>query len=413
MDIKFSLDKQQLELTLPLYLAGYAARTTPATEIHDPLYINCFYIEDGIKSLAMLSVDLLGVYKGQYERIIEAIHKSVNIENLDITLSCVHTHAAPAFNFDEAHSLNMDKLFDEVVKRATLCIQNCIKNAKSNQIGYAEKVVRGVGANRRTKDVEVNTVLRVLQFDQNLIVNFNCHPTHLSADNLLISKDYQGACMDKLIEHGYKPMFFQGACGDVSTRFTRIAQTFDDLKRLGDNLADEVLELTKEMSFTAIDSFNYEEIHFNLDKKQYESKEYYETEIKRYIEKLEESRSTMSASELRILETAVQGMEVEYRCSLNQDQIVTDIRAGILTLGKDIAITFVPFEFFSKLGDRITDHSLFKHTIVVGYTFNGLGYLPDEESFKDSGYEVLSCTYQKGAGEIVADKIVAHLNSKV
>ena len=51
--------------------------------------------------------------------------------------------------------------------------------------------------------------------------------------------------------------------------------------------------------------------------------------------------------------------------------------------------------------------------MVVGYSFDGLGYLPDSASFDDGGYEVLSCRYARGAGELFAEKVIELINKQV
>ena len=411
MSVRFAIIKKQLDIPLPIYLEGYFNRKDPATEIHDPLNISCFYLTSADKEMAVFGLDLLGIYFGTYDKLVQAIKEKVNRPQLDIVISSAHTHSAPGFRgaMPGGHTLNLDKLFDEIVSKAVIILTEAPEIAAEATLRYSEKPIENVGANRRNKDIKVNTVLRKLAFDfdgkEALIINFPCHPTHMSARNLLVSKDFQGAAMDELAGQGFIPMFLQGACGDISTRFTRVDQTFEDMARIGHLFAEEIKDQLPEDSFT-IDDFSYQEHCFTIEKKTYQSEEYYLNEIEKHKANLEANRASMSAADLRILETAVEGINVEYQYSLMQQYIDTNIRCGILTLGEKLAFVFLPFELFSRISDYIVANSPVEHLMVVGYSFDGLGYLPDEASFEQSGYEVLSCVYAKGSGEVVGRKVV-------
>ena len=413
MSVRFALIKKELVVPLPIYQAGYYSRKEPATAIHDPLNISCFYLENDEKAVAVFGLDLLGIYDDYYEKLCERVQETIKRPDLQIVFSCAHTHAAPGFGRMTGEDLNKDKLLQEIVDKAVAILIEAPKIAKPATLTYGEKPLDDVGANRRDKDVKVNTILRTLAFDfedkKAMVVNFNCHPTHMSFRNLLISKDYQGAAMDELLTQGYLPMFLQGACGDISTRFTRIEQTFEDMARIAHLFAEDIKTVNADDVFT-VEDFDYQEYTFAIPKKKYEVEAYYKSEISKYEENLAAARGTMPAAELRLLETALEGISVEYQCSTTQDEIVTAIRCGILRLDDKLAMVFLPFELFSKIADQITAGSKVPHTMIVGYTFDGLGYLPDIASYEKSGYEVLSCTYEKGAGEKVADRVIALLN---
>lgn len=412
MSIKIAIVKKKLDTPLPIFLSGYGARTEYAQSIHDDLYANTLFITDGKKNFALVSLDILGIYAGYYPLIIADIKKRVGIKDLDIVISCVHSHSAPALR-DSQYDQNIDEMIEEVKQKIAEGIREAASKAKETIVGFNEKLVRGVGANRREANVDVNTVLKTMIFKQNdhqgVLVNFNCHPTLMSPANLQVSRDFQGYTMDKLVEDKFLPMYLQGACGDVSTRFTRTEQSFSECERIGHLLADAVEELAASTEFSEINEFSYSQHIIKLPKKHYESEEYYQTKIKEYQQTLADKKGKVSAGELRIYETALQGINVEYQYSKAQDKIVTDVTLGILRLNGAVAV-FTPFELFSKLADQISASSKAKNTLIVGYSFDGLGYLPDIESYDKGGYEVLSCRYARGAGELFAEKVIELIN---
>ena len=415
MSVRYAIIKKSLDLPLPIYLSGYSDRQQPATAIHDPLNISCFYLSTAEKEVAVFGLDILGIYDGYYEKLTKAVTDAVARPNLAVVFSSAHTHSAPGFDHFRSHQdLHRQEFLQEIIAKATMILQEAPQLAQPATLSYFEKPLDNVGANRRNKNVKVNTVLRTLNFNfadkKAVIVNFNCHPTHMSAKNLLISKDYQGAAMDELETQGYLPMFLQGACGDVSTRFTRKEQTFEDMARIAHIFAEEIKTAQPGMPLEITD-FDYREYNFEIPKKQYQTPEFYRQEIAKYQKKLEDNRGTMAAADLRLYETALQGIQVESQYAEFQDKIVTAVRCGILRLGQQAALVFLPFELFSKIADQITAAAKIPFTMIIGYSFDGLGYLPDLASFDQSGYEVLSCTYQKGAGETVADKVSELLNN--
>lgn len=410
--MKIALEKQELELTLPLYLAGYANRKEPAYEIHDPLFINCLYFENSTHRIASFSIDLLGIYHGQYKLLIERIKKNFKDPKLEIILSCVHTHAAPDLNERMETSLNKDLLSNEIVAKAVKLIEMCRNNAVESSLFYGHRLVNDVGANRRDEHCHANVRLQALKFETKdspaYVVNFNCHPTLLSESNIKISKDYQGYCMDVLCAKGFKPLYFQAACGDISTRFTRHEQSFKDAKRLGELLGSHCLELPFET--LNVQDFNFNHFSFELPKKAYRDEAYYISELERYKTIFEDSTGKVSPGELRIIETAMQGSYVEWTMSKQIDKIPSTIPCSLITFGSKLALVYLPFELFSKIQDEIIEKSPFDHTLIIGYTFDGLGYLPDEASVKDGGYEVLSCTYEANAAGLLVDAVVKKLN---
>jgi len=412
MSIKLAIAKKKLDTPLPIFLSGYGARNEYAKSIHDDLYANSLVITDGNKSLAIVSCDLLGIYAGYYQPIIDDIKKRVKILNLDIVITCVHSHSSPALR-DSEYDMNIDKMIEEVKVKISDGIKEAFENAVETKIGFNETLVTGVGANRRDSKIDVNTLLKILLFKQNdktgVAVNFNCHPTLMSPTNMLVSRDFQGYTMDKLVKDNYLPLYLQSACGDVSTRFTRSEQSFSECDRIGTLLADAVEDLTAKTEFIDIDSFNYHQHLITIPAKHYQNDSYYQAKIKEYRQQLEDKQGKVSASELRIFETALQGIEVEYRYSKTQDSIVTEIPCGIMQL-EDATMIFLPFEMFTKLADHIYANSKSAITYLVGYCFDGQGYMPDKDSFDNGGYEVLSCRYAKGAGEILADKIIELIN---
>jgi hypothetical protein len=78
-----------------------------------------------------------------------------------------------------------------------------------------------------------------LQTDETslLLARMSCHPTVLDEKNLCYSADLAGALRRRL---GEAALVLNGACGDLSTRFTRTASTPEELVRISGLAAQAV-----------------------------------------------------------------------------------------------------------------------------------------------------------------------------
>ena len=74
----------------------------------------------------------------------------------------------------------------------------------------------------------------------------------------------------------------------------------------------------------------------------------------------------------------------------------------------DCAITTIPFEPFSSIGESIKESSPFGLTFVNGYCCGYQGYMPNKNAQSD-GYEGASTRFMPGTGEELADALTEML----
>ena len=130
-----------------------------------------------------------------------------------------------------------------------------MKNLSYFTIAYRNSRVQGVATNRRNPEIPINDELQILIFKPEdgkkiIIYNYSCHPTVMNQFNSQVSADYPGEVAGLLEAQNDIAcvMFYNGECGDVSTRFTRTGATFAEVKRIGDILAGEILKLISQQS---------------------------------------------------------------------------------------------------------------------------------------------------------------------
>jgi hypothetical protein len=230
-------------------LAGYITRRGVSKGVHDDIYIRVLFIE-AERPLAIASLDLLAVD----ERIVEDLRR-ISQGALGAALTVVaatHTHSAPATLFSNPLLTYGSETFREdyyqfFLERAERAFEAASSTHPASASLHTAQVI-GVGTDRSDPRRSVGNVARILSFDSPtgrvLLVNYGIHPTVLGPRNLYISSDLVGYAVKHLREGGRARgvVFTNSAAANVSTRYTRRAQSFEEAERLGRALAEQVLE---------------------------------------------------------------------------------------------------------------------------------------------------------------------------
>jgi hypothetical protein len=218
-----------------------------------------------------------------------------------------------------------------------------------------------VATNRAHPDTPVDLRLDLLHFaageDTAVLGSFDCHPTVLGPDNLLISADLNGAFCRRLASKLGGSAFVTlatGAAGDISTRHTRRAQDFDEVDRFGTLLADH--------AYAALSGADSVRLDLPL---------------------VTESHVSLPTRKRRALLTTV----------------------SVARLG-EVTLAAVPGELFNRLGCAIRRAD--GHVLLLGYTNGYIGYIPTRDAFAhELDYEVQVSRLAPGAGENLVEAIVS------
>ncbi|WP_432666975.1 neutral/alkaline non-lysosomal ceramidase N-terminal domain-containing protein [Wukongibacter baidiensis] len=414
--MRIGFSRHNITPQIPIYMAGYAERKGPAQGVNDTLYAKAIVLEDdNEKKIALIFLDLLYVTKAQVDIIRDKVNELTGIKRSHIIISSSHTHSGPlTYNYplfggyDSTYEEWLLKVIPGLVLQASNSTREC-------KLGWYQSEVYDIGANRRDQNEKSETYITVISFaDLNnkpiaVLFNYNCHPTVLSCENLMISADFPGAAIKSLKRiYGNDVLFAfsNGACGDISTRFTRRNQSIDEKDRIGRILAAEVIKAIEKIQYEKQTNISLIEKHFKLSKREIPPKEQLDKEIEECKNKLQDIESSNSQhNEIRVMKTALQGYEIlkmlkEYKDALEYEGIITAIG-----LGQGCIVT-QPAELFSKLGKQIMKESPFPITMIMGYSNGVIGYLPDKDSYLQGGYESLSCRFKCGSGEELANMVL-------
>ncbi|MEA4884493.1 MAG: neutral/alkaline non-lysosomal ceramidase N-terminal domain-containing protein [Clostridia bacterium] len=254
----------RIQLPTSIPLAGYLARTESSCGMHDPLFARVAAVESEGRALTVVSLDLLYSDTGLACAIRSAVAKATQADPSSIMICCTHTHSAPACIFPDS-GRHDPSIVAAITGAAADAALDAWSSLELCELYHASGTVTGVASRRSELTGEAGPIdqfVYVAEFRSRAqshagvarsvarIVSFACHPTVLGPDNLMLTRDLPGfivdSCEDDMRASGVERpfgMFLNGAAADVSTRYTRRSQTFDEAARLGRQVASRASEL--------------------------------------------------------------------------------------------------------------------------------------------------------------------------
>lgn len=408
---------KEVDITPPvgIKLEGYVDRKENSLGIHDPLKAAILIIQQGDQTVVLINLDYLLINALVVKKIREVITSETHIPGKNILVACTHTHSGPTGLLQDNPLFKSEKdacLEEMLIRKISGAASWVFASLQPAVIRVGQDLLYELGKNRNSPDKTLDSQLMVLVVEDlqgevlAVWANYGCHPTVLGPANLYVSADFPGAARQALKEI-YPHMvwlFANGASGDISTRFTRRGQGFDEVRRFGYLLAGSVLravQLAEPLSIDRIQGF-IEPVSIPL--REFPSAETAEMEFRNIQDAWEKMKqSNGPASELRIAKTKLEGAQAQLVMSHGYgDRKRVDSEIQFIQLG-DFAIISIPGEPFTQTVLDIKKSSPFSLTSVVSYGNDYLGYFPDEESIRVGTYEALVSPFKTGAAEIIKD----------
>ena len=244
--MQYSFKKINIEAPFPTTQCGHSCQTEELSEFHDHLYARVLSFKDEENWIIHLSMDLLA-FDLEHRNILENYLRDHYIdERINVITSTTHTHYANSVRNPKYIEYLCDLLCKEMITMEYRKVEDVTTS-------YQRLHTTAVGKSRISGHEENNEYLCLIRFfekENNFlnIIYYNCHPTILFANVPFFSAEYPGYVLRKL-EEQYPDTdfsFLQGAAGDVSSRFVREGQTYDDVEKLGNNLLNDIDRLLKE-----------------------------------------------------------------------------------------------------------------------------------------------------------------------
>jgi hypothetical protein len=399
----FRTGAAEADITPPVGLAldGYMARRGLSMGVHDPLLAQVLVLDDDHQRAVIVTLDVLAVSAAFANGLRETLASLLEASSNAVMVCASHTHCGPAGLqtwFGESPALNA-QLAQMVTERVTAAARTALQRLTTASITYATGTIEGIGSDRNRRGRAVDSRVSTIRFENSegtaiaILFHYACHPTVLGADTLLFSADFPGAV--RIHIRGTYPetvcLYLNGAAGNISTRFTRRAQSFAEIERLGKLLGQRVISLLEQSTSSPGDlAWDYRKI---------------ELPFRTLADILTRSLSVVGVE--RIDQTRSEGAAIErelrQRMVGRSSQLAT---LHTLHLGP-CKLVFVPGEPFNDLALAVRTVS--PNTVIVGYANDYLGYFPTQLAINDQTYEALSSPYDARAHGLIEAVLTTEL----
>lgn len=374
-----------VDITPPagLLLAGFAARTEPATGAHDPLTVRAVVVGD----TAIVVADVIGIHEAMSAR----IRERCPLPAANVVVAATHTHGAPV-SMQGRLSAEADPGFLQALE------DGCVAAlAEATRTAVPVTLTVGLGAdpdvarNRRHADGPLDRAVPVLRLRNGaggliaVIVSYACHPTVLGADNRLMTADFPHFVRSAIeaAHPGAVALFLNGCTGDVNIGHTAQAsvtlnasatRTFENAERLGRRIAEAALlapELPLGRTATAAEQW-----------------------VELGLERRERDLPALAAAweaEARAAEP-VRGTVLRHWADWARRNAGQPIgnwvgRVSLLDWG-GLPIVALPGEIFAETGLAVRAVCKGRPALVLSYADGTPGYIPPASEFGFGGYEV-------------------------
>ena len=243
-----------------IWLAGFAARTVPATGTSLPLFARALALERGGSRLLLIAVDLLGVTHAMRRRIGEALARTHGLPPEAWLLVASHTHCGPVVDDQLSVAYALDDAQRRRIEHYTASLERALARIGGEALdALAPAALRfgtghaGFGANRRTGFLPpgpVDPTVPVLDVRREdgaplaIVFGYACHCTTLQAGMTEFHGDYAGVAARELERRhpGASAIFLAGCGADVNPS---PRGTIALVEQHGRALAEAVMEGTR------------------------------------------------------------------------------------------------------------------------------------------------------------------------
>ncbi|MGH9398126.1 MAG: neutral/alkaline non-lysosomal ceramidase N-terminal domain-containing protein [Terriglobia bacterium] len=230
------------EFTIPIghRMAGYVAREKPSTGRLGPLFVRALVLKQGRLTAGIIVADLLLISNRWAERLRSRLARVLDTRREHIIVAATHTHSGPQVDtrpFDFASGREDRSVERSLMRSIEQRMERVLAEAKQSiervKVAAAHVPIRGVATDRNHPNRGKTQRLFLVRFQGKLncavLGVYGCHSTVLGPDNTLLSGDLHAEIARSLEKSVNVVLMTTGAAANISTRFTRSAQTSREL----------------------------------------------------------------------------------------------------------------------------------------------------------------------------------------
>lgn len=398
MSLKSGWGKAEIIPPLGYPLAGYVRRTSVGTGVLDPLFVRAFVFGSGRRRMAIVTADILLISNRWAARLRRNVARILNIWESHVVIAATHTHSGPTidmapFDFSPPGSKSPPSGYVSKVERGiSYAVRQAAEHCSPTNVSFARILVHGVATDRDRPQQFRSQPLYLFRFESDsaaaVLGIYGCHSTVLGYSNSRFSGDLLGALVRQLESQVQFAAFGCGAAANISTRFTRRAQSPQELSRLTKLAAVQM----KRARFQPLDiaSIRVREKNVFLP-----------------FRNLDKVPSVRAKGKGRLGEATAEALENLQRLRLAKDFRLDGARIAMtqIELG-GVSLLTIPLEIGLSTGEFF-----WKQASAVPFCYaNGYwGYMPPANS-RAADYEIISSAFPREADQQLREAGLAFLH---
>lgn len=409
----------------PMWMAGYASRTTPFQEVLMDIWAKALVIRDAQgTNLVLITLDLVGIDKGLADEICQKLQSKYSLQRSQISIATSHTHSGPvvgknlrAMHFYQLAATEQTKISNysnQLVSKIESAVEEAFKSMQPVDLRWSESSTSFATNRRNNAEAEVPRlrsegklkgpvdhavpVLAAYSKDKQpiaIVFGYACHSTVLSLYK--ICGDYPGFAQAEL-ERRFPTAtaFFWAGCGADINPLPRRTEALAEL--YGRQLATtvEAVLLTETMKpVKGSLAHHFSLIPLKLDK----------LPTNEELKQQTESKNIYEAMRAKLL---LEQVKAGQPLSPTYDYPIQSWRLGDgpswVQLGGEVVIDY---------SLRIKSEQAGRPVWVTSYANDVMAYIPSERVLSEGGYEGttsmiyygLPTTWATGVEQAVMDEI--------
>jgi len=391
--------------------------------VHDDLYATCVAVNDGEKTLLLLSIDMKSMSINDNDNIKSIISNSTGIPTGNIFISATHTHSTITFGKDAIWAYNSFKKIEQVAKNAIADLTDCEMlsgTGKTTGMAWVRNYINSDGvratvspgalfSDTTTRSVgEADDTLQAVRFVRDgkkdiVLLNWQGHLAHgegqiagqISADMAqYLREDIESGDRDTLVA------FFAGASGNLNlnapnktlVKYSNGVTNNNHYEVVAHALAKVALAVIEPDEMTSLETGK-----IKITKEVYAGLLY------------KDSPEVVAAAQAR--KNAGTNTKADDYILARNKKTSLDLRIAAISFG-DLGLVTVPYEMFDNNGVQIKEGSPFKMTLVLTNSDGDYAYMPSTEAWTTyGGYETEATYFANGTAEAYVAEYIRLLNS--
>ncbi len=408
---------------------GYGSRLTPSQGVHDPLFARVLVTDYGESACVIVACDLLGVHPWLTVELRRRVRESLGIAENAVLLAATHDHAGPVGLRAGMFSRLDEALAEITVAKITSAVERAWAARRPVTLKTGVTDVDTIGMNRRDPADPADAALRAVLFDGEdgpvaSLLNFACHATVLSGENLLLSAEFPGvACRVIEAATGTPTVYLNGACGDVNPMWMR--QDFASVERAGQAVGGAAVRLLADLR-AAGDGLRAHNIRWDefperavpgrlaeprlrvarrdvdLPLREFLSDEQYVSQIEADQAQADQHSPPAPRPHRRGRGAGGEGLRRQAMAQLSRfsterwaaawsrrtgESGVHHAELQAISLGDGVALLALPGEFFAETGALIRRDAGIEQLLIACYANDYAGYIVPDHAYDEGGYE--------------------------